>query len=107
MYAIDSGVQKSELEVYLEEPRIKRTVNLDVLQFWCVRQPHLPVIASMARDMLCIPISTVASESAFSCSGHIMELFHGYIDPKTIEARICLKDWLMGEKGHLLVLHCL
>ena len=31
-----------------------------------------PILALMARDFLAIPVSTVSSESAFSCAGRIL-----------------------------------
>ena len=71
----DDDMQMSELEVYLEEQRSPRTEQLDVLQFLYKNEARFLIISSMARDILCIPISTVASESAFSSSGHIIDCF--------------------------------
>ncbi|PWA59711.1 AC transposase [Artemisia annua] len=53
--------KKSELKLYLEEPRMERTMELDVLAFWRANQFRYPILARMARDFLTIPISTVAS----------------------------------------------
>ena len=62
-------VRKSELEVYLDEPRIDKKINLDILRFWKGNGFCYPNISSMARDILSILISTVASESTFSVDG--------------------------------------
>ncbi|XP_038973874.1 zinc finger BED domain-containing protein DAYSLEEPER-like [Phoenix dactylifera] len=61
--------QKSQLELYLDEPRVDRMSNLDIFDFWKTKQSHYPQLSLMARDILTIPISTVASESAFSIGG--------------------------------------
>ncbi|KAK1356404.1 hypothetical protein POM88_049660 [Heracleum sosnowskyi] len=44
----------------------------DILEFWKTRSCHYPVMAIMARDILTVQASTVASESAFSFSGRIL-----------------------------------
>ncbi|PKU62729.1 Putative AC transposase [Dendrobium catenatum] len=58
--------RKSELDIYLEEPKIDSSIDLDILKFWQGNQYRFPSLSAMARDILCIPITTVASESAFS-----------------------------------------
>nr|GMD57130.1 zinc finger BED domain-containing protein RICESLEEPER 2-like [Ipomoea batatas] len=61
-------VEISELDRYLEQPcyEMKFYQDLDVLDHWkgCVQ--GFPILSCMARDLLAIPITTVASESAFS-----------------------------------------
>ncbi|KAK1402022.1 hypothetical protein POM88_001627 [Heracleum sosnowskyi] len=60
------SAKKTQLELYLEEPKVDRKANLDVLDFWKANQFRYPELAVMARDVLSIPITTVASEVAFS-----------------------------------------
>ncbi|CAN6215197.1 unnamed protein product [Urochloa humidicola] len=50
-------------------------------------------VASMARDILAIPVSSVASESAFSSSRKVITHTRSSLSPKTIEALMCLQDW--------------
>ncbi|XP_070675158.1 zinc finger BED domain-containing protein DAYSLEEPER-like [Malus domestica] len=61
-------VEKTELNLYLEEKRLDRKQELDILSWWKLEQFRYPVLSRMASDVLTIPISTVASESAFSIS---------------------------------------
>lgn len=48
----------------------------------------------MARDILSIPISSVASESAFSAGGRVLDQFRSSLKPETVEVIICTGDWL-------------
>uniref|UniRef100_A0A8R7U1K8 HAT C-terminal dimerisation domain-containing protein n=1 Tax=Triticum urartu TaxID=4572 RepID=A0A8R7U1K8_TRIUA len=44
-------------------------------------------------------VSTVASESAFSAGGRVVDPFHGRLEPETVEALICTKSWIGASKG--------
>ncbi|XP_074267907.1 zinc finger BED domain-containing protein RICESLEEPER 2-like [Silene latifolia] len=57
---------KSEWEKYLTDDRESRHSTLNILQWWKDNQKRYPILAKMARDVLAIPVSTVASESAFT-----------------------------------------
>jgi len=48
----------------------------------------------MVRDVLATPISTVASESAFSTRGRVLDVFRSYLNPPMAEALICAQNWL-------------
>ena len=53
-----------------------------------------PILACLARDALAIIISIVASESAFSTSGRILDEFRSSLTHFMVEAIICTQDWL-------------
>ncbi|CAN1323950.1 Putative AC transposase [Linum perenne] len=46
----------------------------------------------MARDVLAVPISYVASESAFSTGGRVLSNFRTSLTPIIAEALICAED---------------
>lgn len=48
----------------------------------------------MAKDLLAIHISTMASESVFSTSGRVLDSYRSSLGDKTIENLICTQDWL-------------
>jgi hypothetical protein len=58
----------------------------------------------MARDVLSIPISTVASESCFSTSGRVIDQYRSSLKLDIVEALICTKDWLYGQQGNIRLL---
>jgi len=101
MSSVDSTIesQKSELDLYLDEPRLARTVDLDILSFWKSNQFPYPALASIACDILAVPVSTVASEATFSVGGRVLDSFRSSLKPKTVEALVCTRDWLYGDKG--------
>ena len=47
----------------------------------------------MARDLLTPPVSTVASESAFSAGGLILDGFRSRLNDDKVECLVCMKDW--------------
>ncbi|XP_062170507.1 zinc finger BED domain-containing protein RICESLEEPER 1-like [Alnus glutinosa] len=61
---VDADAQKTQLELYLDEPKyLDKSTTFDILSFWKGNEFRYPEVAVMARDILSIPISTVASES--------------------------------------------
>uniref|UniRef100_A0ACD5XNA2 Uncharacterized protein n=1 Tax=Avena sativa TaxID=4498 RepID=A0ACD5XNA2_AVESA len=93
-----SRVHKSELDIYLEEACEEDTCDFDVLGWWKRRAEKFPILSSMARDFLAIPLSTVASESAFSCGGRILGDSRSSLTPDMLQALVCAKDWLYIPK---------
>ncbi|KAJ9547386.1 hypothetical protein OSB04_019929 [Centaurea solstitialis] len=96
---LESGAslnKKSELEVYLIESTIDDTDDFDILRWWKVNSERFPILSKVARDILAVPISTVASESTFSTSGRVLDNFRSSLTPKIVEALICTQDWLRG-----------
>ena len=51
----------------------------------------------MARDILTYHVSIVASESAFSTCGHILDDYRSCLDPRTVKALVCLQDWYYAQ----------
>ncbi|OWM74551.1 zinc finger BED domain-containing protein RICESLEEPER 2-like [Punica granatum] len=91
-----ASTKKSELEKYLDETRSDRKTNLDILEYWKINSQRYPTVARMARDVLSIPVSTVASEAAFSCGGRVLDQYRSSLKPELVEALMCYRDWLYG-----------
>ncbi|KAJ0827795.1 putative transcription factor/ chromatin remodeling BED-type(Zn) family [Helianthus annuus] len=66
--------------------------NFDLLAWWKSNENQFPILATMARDLLTVQASTVASESAFSISGRVISIRRTRLTPKAVEMSICLKD---------------
>lgn len=91
--------RRSELEVYLEDPSHPETEDdrFNIIDWWKLHGPKYPIISKMARDILSVPISTVASESAFSIAGLVIDKNRCSLLPRTVEALMCSQDWLRGD----------
>ncbi|KAF7152365.1 hypothetical protein RHSIM_Rhsim01G0167900 [Rhododendron simsii] len=85
---------KTELEKYLAETSEDDCDNFDVLRWWKLNSSKYPIVSQMARDVLAIPVSTVASESAFSTGGRVIDPYRSSLSPKTMEALICTQQWI-------------
>ncbi|CAA0806416.1 Zinc finger BED domain-containing protein DAYSLEEPER [Striga hermonthica] len=89
---------KSELDLYLDEDVLPRTPDFDVLSWWNSNKGKYPILHKIARDILGIPISTVAFESAFSKSGRLTSPHRSRLHHKTIEALMCSQSWMQCEQ---------
>ncbi|CAN1240803.1 Zinc finger BED domain-containing protein RICESLEEPER 2 [Linum perenne] len=88
---------RAELAKYLSEVRevsTNKKQRFDVLAYWKASVLRFPILSEMARDVLAIPISSVASESAFSTGGRVLINFRSSLTPAIVEALICAEDWL-------------
>lgn len=98
--------QKIQLKMYLDEPRNYLEEDLDVLCFWKVHQCRFPEFACITHDILSIWIFTVALHSTFSNGGRVLDQYQSALKPKTMEALICIRDWLFGvQKDFFLYFH--
>ncbi|KAL0448251.1 UNVERIFIED_CONTAM: putative AC transposase [Sesamum latifolium] len=88
---------KSELEKYLSEDVEMHRDKFDILNWWKVNTQRFSILSKMARDVLAVPISTVASESAFSMGGCVLDAFRSSLSPKIVQALICTQDWLWKD----------
>lgn len=88
------GMGKSEIDIYLLDGREKRDENFNLLDWWMINSKKFPVLSKIARHVLAMPISTVASESAFSTRGRTLDSYRSRLSTRTAEALICCQDWL-------------
>ncbi|WVY90741.1 hypothetical protein V8G54_036257 [Vigna mungo] len=94
----------SELDKYLREdpePYIQ-SIEFDILHWWKVNSTRFPILANMAREVLAIPISTVASECALSTGGRVVSPYRSCLTPKIVEVLVCTQDWLKGTPFSIL-----
>lgn len=65
-----------------------------MLQWWKDNKNRYLTLAKIFRDILAILLSTVASESAFSTGGEVLDSFRTSLTPRMVETVICAQDWL-------------
>lgn len=88
------GKKKTELNIYLSEAIVEEDNSFDILRWWKINSERFPILSKLARVVLAIPISNVASESAYSTSGSVLDPFRSSLTPKIVEALVCTQDWL-------------
>jgi hypothetical protein len=88
---------KNEVDRYLEENVQKDMGEFDILNWWKAASSKFTVLSHMARDILAIPVSTVASESAFSTGGRVLDSYRSSLAPSTVECLLCTQDWLRDQ----------
>ncbi|KAL2527789.1 zinc finger BED domain-containing protein RICESLEEPER 2-like [Abeliophyllum distichum] len=89
---------KNDVERYLLDARESvKNKDFDVLNWWKVNKSKYGILSNIARDVLAIQVSTVASESAFSTGGRILDPFRSSLSPKIVEVLVCAQNWLKAS----------
>nr|XP_025703202.1 zinc finger BED domain-containing protein DAYSLEEPER-like [Arachis hypogaea] len=78
----------------VEEDVYPLTPDFDILTWWKINGDRFPTLQKIARDIFAILVSTVASESSFSTSGHIIATHRGSLHEDMLEAFMCSQNWL-------------
>ncbi|CAN1167580.1 Zinc finger BED domain-containing protein RICESLEEPER 2, partial [Linum perenne] len=95
----------SSVDHYLAEEIIPRAPDFDILLWWKLNGAKYPTLQRIARDFLAIPITSVASESAFSSCARLLDSHRSKLHYKTVEAMLCARSWVKDEtsRGILLI----
>ncbi|KAF3778735.1 Zinc finger BED domain-containing protein DAYSLEEPER [Nymphaea thermarum] len=94
--SVSPVVVHTDLDKYLIDPleEYTTTTEFNILSWWKTNESKYKILAKMARDVLAIPVSTVASESAFSTSGRILNDYRCSTTPENVESLICTQSWI-------------
>ncbi|KAL6564748.1 hypothetical protein OROMI_016198 [Orobanche minor] len=71
--------------------------NNNLLKWWAKRSTIFPVVATIAKEILAVPASTVFVEQAFSVGGYILDERRSRLTPQNLEAQALLNDWVKAE----------
>uniref|UniRef100_A0A803MSV9 Uncharacterized protein n=1 Tax=Chenopodium quinoa TaxID=63459 RepID=A0A803MSV9_CHEQI len=82
------------LDVYLEDPKLDRKAELDILAFWKENEHRYKGISHLARDILAVPLTTIASESTFSIGSRVLNKWKSSSIPENVEALITTRSWM-------------
>ncbi|KAK2993380.1 hypothetical protein RJ640_008981 [Escallonia rubra] len=83
--------------VYIYEVNLES--QFDVIGWWKWNNLKYIILSKMVVDILSIPITTVASEAAFSTGGRVIDPYRASLSTKTVEALICGGDWIRSLYG--------
>ncbi|CAL5443264.1 unnamed protein product [Camellia sinensis] len=87
-------VNKFELDKFLVDDCEEDNDDFDILGWWKSNSTKYRISSLIARDVLAILVFIVASESAFSTGGRVLDPFRSSLSPITVEALICTQNWL-------------
>lgn len=86
----------AELDLYLEERNVILTNDdtFDILSWWKGNSARFPSLSEFAKIILMIPMTSVASESAFSTGGRVLDDYRMRLNEESVEALLCAQDWM-------------
>lgn len=70
----------------------KGDVKFEILGWWKANSDRYQVLFKLARDVLVVPVSTVAFELAFSTRGRILDPFRSSLSPLMVQNLVCAQD---------------
>ncbi|XP_022714612.1 zinc finger BED domain-containing protein RICESLEEPER 3-like [Durio zibethinus] len=94
--------QQSDLDVYLAEGYFiceGDSTKFHALEWWKASTLKYRILSKMARDILAIPITTVASKATFSAGGRVIDTYRASLSPDTVQALLCERDWCRNLYG--------
>jgi hypothetical protein len=81
-----------EVKCYLDEALEPEYVM--PLEFLEINQKKYRNLSNMAKDLLCIPATSVPVECIFSQAGDLISKKRNRLSPETIQKVICLNSWV-------------
>ncbi|XP_019156926.1 PREDICTED: zinc finger BED domain-containing protein RICESLEEPER 2-like [Ipomoea nil] len=100
----DETPNKSELDIFLEEGVYRCqdgevTSEFDALSWWKSHELKFSILSKLARDVLAIPVSTVASEATFSAGTRVLDPYRAKLSSDMVQVLICGADWVRQLHG--------
>lgn len=84
---------EDEVGLFFKATRVKEHFGIDPLAWWKINEKRFPNVAKLARDILAVQASSVASESTFSVSGNLVSDSRTRLSDEVITAAMCLREW--------------
>ena len=77
---------------------IAQSYNVNSHQWWKEHEKEFPLLSAVARDHLCIPVTSASSERMFSTGGNIISTKGECIKPETLKMLFLLKRIIHRSK---------
>lgn len=86
-------LEMDEIQLLLHCTKIKESAGTDPLVWWKLNEQKFPSIAQLAKDIFAVQASSVASESAFSIAGRVVDETRTRLSDESIQALMLLQSW--------------
>jgi len=83
----DMGMDRCELSDCVN---LKVSRDTDLVNFWVEHHAVLPKLFSVVQQVLCIPVSSAASERVFSTAGRLLDKRRTSLAPSTVNSLLFL-----------------
>jgi hypothetical protein len=87
---------KSELLIYLDEPMDIKNKHFNLLRYWHVNCHRFPVLSTLAKRFLAVPVSNVSLEQTFNSAGRVLDDYRSSLKPAIVQALVCAASWIRG-----------
>ena len=82
------GTCSDEMECFLKQPSVDPDLN--ALEWWREKAEEYPTLSEVAKQLLCIPATSVPSERIFSTSGNIVTKKRASLKPEIMDILVFL-----------------
>ncbi|CAN1126431.1 Putative AC transposase [Linum perenne] len=76
---------------------IPRSSDFDILMWWKMNGVKFQTLQAIAKDVLAIPITSVASEYSFSAGGRLLDPHHSRLHYTMVESMMCTRSWIKDD----------
>ncbi|VFQ79488.1 unnamed protein product [Cuscuta campestris] len=73
-------------------------VDFDVLRWWKRNEHMFPCLGMLARQVLSVPVSTIAVQREFSACRNILTDYRSCLNAESLETLVCNQDWLLARR---------
>ena len=81
---------EQEINLYLSMDHVAASCN--VLAWWQIHEGKIPLMANVAKQILCVPASSTPSERAFSKAGQLITERRALLAPSKVDMVLFLNQ---------------
>ncbi|KAL0453469.1 UNVERIFIED_CONTAM: putative AC transposase [Sesamum latifolium] len=71
-----------------------RAEIFSILDLWKTNRPKLPILTKVARDILAVSATTIASEATFSIGGRVIDESRACLLLDVVETLVVFHEWI-------------
>jgi hypothetical protein len=68
--------------------------HFNLLRYWHVNCHRFPVLSTLAKRFLAVPVSNVSLEQTFNSAGRVLDDYRSSLKPAIVQALVCAASWI-------------